>query len=98
MRGVSALGGDCHSVGVQRDLQAAVQGGEDGGGLGGPGVLRAQREQVVDVLGLEEALLLWVAQHLRASTEQLELNTFIPEGKSHRMLKEALKSFCGLAA
>ena len=60
-------------VGIQGDLQAAMQGGEDGGGLRGARVLRPQREQVVDVLGLEEALLLRVAQHLLARTERFKL-------------------------
>lgn len=42
-----------------------MQRGEDAGRLRGARVLRAQSEQVVDVLRLEEALLLRVSQHLQ---------------------------------
>ena len=55
-----------HGIGIQGDLQAAVERGEDGGRLGGARVLGPQREQVMDVLGLEKALLLGVSQHLRS--------------------------------
>ncbi len=61
---VGCLSGDGDRIGVEGHFEAAVEGGEDVGGLRGARVLVAQCEQVVDVLALEEALLLRVPQHL----------------------------------
>ena len=64
-RRLGCVGRDGHRIRVQGHLKTTMQRGEDAGRLGGARILRPQCEQVVDVLRLEEALLLWVSQHLQ---------------------------------
>lgn len=83
--GAGCLDRDGDRVRVQGHFQAAVQGGEDVCGLRGARILVPKREQIVDVLALEEALLLRIAQHLTPATTTLTVLSILlsPESLCH---------------
>ena len=60
----ASRGSEVLAVPRRREGDLSVDPCKDGGGLGGHGVLVPQLEEVADVLGLEEALLPRIPQHL----------------------------------